>query len=134
EIEKFSVQNGDFKEKNLISSRVWSKYLPVLDSLAGMLLVLMIFAGGTMVIRGSLTIGELVTFNSLLWALNNPMRMAGWLANDVQRFIASARKIQALLQTEPEIENGSRAKVPQHIKGISFSNVHFRYEDGQVLE
>lgn len=135
EIEKFLVQNGDFKEKNLISSRIWSKYLPVLDSLAGMLLVLMIFAGGTMVIQGSLTIGELVTFNSLLWALNNPMRMAGWLANDVQRFIASARKIQALLQTEPEIVNSPQAKVPQNLNGhVSFSNVSFSYGDEKVLE
>ncbi|GAA3334540.1 hypothetical protein GCM10020331_102890 [Ectobacillus funiculus] len=70
----------------------------------------MIFAGGIMVIRSSLTIGELVMFNSLIWALNNPMRMAGWLINDVQRFIASAEKIEDLMNTEPQIVNPANSK------------------------
>jgi ATP-binding cassette subfamily B protein len=135
ETEKFSVQNKEFKEKNIISARVWEKYLPVLDSLAGVFSVAMIFAGGFMVIKGSITIGQLVTFNSLLWALNNPMRMAGWLINDVQRFIASAEKVEELLNTESKIKNQNIRYNVKNIMGVvEFDHVSFSYGDEPVLE
>ncbi|PLT28796.1 ABC transporter ATP-binding protein [Peribacillus deserti] len=136
EIQKFSAENGAFKEKNLKSAKIWEKYLPILDSLAGVLTVVMILAGGIMVIRGSLTFGELVMFNSLIWALNNPMRMAGWLINDVQRFIASAEKVEELLKTEPKITNhrSAAAKVKNFNGVVEFDHVNFSYGDGPVLK
>jgi ATP-binding cassette, subfamily B, multidrug efflux pump len=134
EIDKFSVENEAFKKKSLDSAKVWEKYLPVLDSLAGVLTVVMILVGGIMVINGSLTFGELVTFNSLIWALNNPMRMAGWLINDVQRFIASAEKVEDLLNTQPEITNeATRANIRQMNGVVEFNHVYFSYGDEQVL-
>ncbi|NHC40518.1 ABC transporter ATP-binding protein [Bacillus sp. MM2020_1] len=135
EIEKFSVENAAFKEKNLHSARVWEKYLPVLDSLAGVLTVVMIVVGGIMVINDSISLGELVTFNSLIWALNNPMRMAGWLINDVQRFIASAEKVEELLNEEPKITNAVNKKNVENFKGIvDFKQVSFSYGEESVLK
>jgi ATP-binding cassette subfamily B protein len=135
EIDKFSIQNKEFKDKNLISARVWEKYLPVLDSLAGVFSVVMIFVGGFMVIKGSITIGQLVTFNSLLWALNNPMRMAGWLINDVQRFIASAEKVEDLLNTKSRITNDSNRYNLKNFNGVvEIDHVSFNYGDEPVLE
>jgi ATP-binding cassette, subfamily B, multidrug efflux pump len=135
EIEKFTVENKAFKARNLNSAKVWEKYLPILDSLAGVLTVVMILAGGFMVISGSLTIGELVMFNSLIWAINNPMRMAGWLINDVQRFIASAEKVEDLLLTNSQITNGSeKSSMPESIGNVEFEHVYFSYGEGMVLE
>ncbi|SDM43489.1 ABC transporter ATP-binding protein [Bacillus sp. OK048] len=135
EIEKFSIENEAFKDRNLQSAKIWEKYLPVLDSLAGVLTVVMILVGGIMVTNGSLTIGELVTFNSLIWALNNPMRMAGWLINDVQRFIASAEKVEDLLLTESEIINGlEQNNIHDAEATVEFDHVYFSYGDGTVLE
>jgi ATP-binding cassette, subfamily B, multidrug efflux pump len=135
EIEKFTAENEAFKVKNLQSAKVWEKYLPVLDSLAGVLTVVMILVGGIMVIRGSLSFGELVTFNSLIWALTNPMRMAGWLINDVQRFIASAEKVEDLLNTKPKITNQVEIINIKDFKGIvEFDHVHFSYGEGPVLK
>ncbi len=134
EIDKFSVENQSFKDKNLNSAKIWEKYLPVLDTLAGFLTVLMILVGGMMVIGGSLTIGELVVFNSLIWALNNPMRMAGWLINDVQRFIASAEKIQELLKEKSHIVTPNQPKATSASSSlVEFKDVCFGYGDEQVL-
>jgi ATP-binding cassette, subfamily B, multidrug efflux pump len=135
EIDKFTVENKAFKEKNLTSAKVWEKYLPILDSLAGVLTVVMILAGGFMVIRGSLTMGELVMFNSLIWAINNPMRMAGWLINDVQRFIASAEKVEDLLLTNSQILNEQvKNNMPERMGTVEFNHVYFSYGEGMVLE
>ncbi|MGG5252703.1 ABC transporter ATP-binding protein [Neobacillus sp. SM06] len=135
EIEKFSAENEAFKEKNILSAHVWERFLPILDSLAGVLSVVMIVVGGIMVINGSLTLGQLVTFNSLLWALNNPMRMAGWLINDVQRFIASAEKVEDLLNAQSKITNREMPSNVKNFRGIvEFDHVFFSYGDGAVLE
>lgn len=134
EIYKFSRENEAFKDRNLDATKIWEKYLPVLDSLAGVLSVVVIIAGGIMVVNDSLTLGELVTFNSFIWALNGPMRMAGWLINDVQRFAACAEKIMSMLQREPRITNPEIPAKKERILGrVEFKNVGFNYHDSKVL-
>ena len=87
EIDKFKAYNQDFKTRNMASAEVSRTYLPWLDGLAGSLNVIALVLGGIFVINGDMTLGDLVAFNGYLWMLNNPMRMSGWLINDVQRFL-----------------------------------------------
>lgn len=134
EIYKFSRENDGFKEKNLNAVKIWEKYLPVLDSLAGILSVVIIVVGGILVINGKLTLGQLVTFNGFVWAMNGPMRMMGWLINDTQRFAASAEKIMLLLEREPKIENPEKPLQKVKLAGlVEFRNVCFGYGDEKVL-
>ena len=49
EIYKFSRENAGFKECNIQAAKIWEKYLPVMDSVAGLLTVIAILAGGIMV-------------------------------------------------------------------------------------
>ena len=134
EIYKFSRENAGFKECNIQAAKIWEKYLPVMDSVAGLLTVIAILAGGIMVITKNITLGELVTFNSFLWALNNPMRMIGWLVNDTQRFATSAEKVMMLLNREPRIKSKDGA-VAEKLEGrVEFRNVCFGYGKEPVLK
>ncbi|GKU23381.1 ABC transporter ATP-binding protein [Clostridium folliculivorans] len=134
EIEKFSEANEDYKFKNLKSAKVWEKYLPVLDSLAGVLSVIMMLIGGIMVVNGTMTMGDLVVFNGFIWALNNPMRMAGWLINDFERYVASTYKIRDLLNAEVKIKSQKEKQTVDGIRGdIKFENVSFSYENEEIL-
>lgn len=135
EIYKFSRENEGFRDRNKDAAKIWEKYLPLLDSMAGVLSVTIILVGGIMVISDKITIGQLVTFNSFIWALNNPMRMAGWLINDTQRFAASAEKIMVLLDREPKIRNPEECNVADKPKGkVQFRNVSFKYGNETVLK
>lgn len=131
EVEKFQKQNLDFREKNLISARVWAKYLPVLDSLSGVLGVLVLLIGGLFVINGRMDIPQLVVFNGFLWMLSVPMRMFGWLLNDLQRCRASLEKIKEMLDVTPKIplvHVQDSEVVP--VKGfVEFKDVSFHFED-----
>ena len=129
EIEKFDHHNDDFKQKNLASADVTRKYMPWLEGFAGSLNVITLVLGGYLVIKGSISIGELVAFNSYLWMLNNPMRMSGWLLNDVQRFQAACIKIRDLLTTQSRIPVGAHDELPA-IKGqVEFDHVSFKFAD-----
>ncbi|WP_253203396.1 ABC transporter ATP-binding protein [Clostridium estertheticum] len=135
EIGKFGKENDEFRKRNIDSAKVWGKYLPIIDSLSISLNIVIILVGGIMVINQNITIGNLVTFNAMIFTINNPMRMAGWLINDIQRFSASGEKIIELMNTKPKIKNSENQVEEDRIKGnIEFKNVNFNYGDEEVLE
>jgi len=135
EIEKFDVENNFYKEANMDTVDVIQKYLPTLEFITSLLTVIMVLVGGLLVIQGQLTFGELMVFNGMLWALNNPMRSAGYLINDIQRFIASSAKIRELLETEAKIKNTSPSEDANRIKGdVEFEKVSFSFEDTDALK
>ncbi len=134
EIDKFTTENKNYKNKNLDTIKVTKKYIPKLEFLSNSLSVVMILVGGILVAMEKITFGELVIFNSLLWALNNPMRMSGYLINDTQRFIASSAKIIDLLNTESTIVNKDSVLNINKFKGnIEFRNVSLSLEGRKVI-
>jgi ATP-binding cassette, subfamily B, multidrug efflux pump len=135
ETEKFLKANEDFRKSNIASSKVWEKYLPVIETTANLLPVVMLVAGGIMVIRKSLSFGEFVTFNSFIFALNNPMKISGWLINDVERFRASAGKIIDLVEAKSKISNAKEVVGEEKIRGqVEFKNVSFKYGEEWILK
>lgn len=134
EIEKFMEQNLNYKAKNLDTNNVVGKFIPPLEFLSNSLSIVMILAGGFLVINKSMSLGDLVVFNGLIWALYLPMRMAGQLINDSERFIASSIKIRELLNTETNIKSKDTAINLNRIKGhVVFDNVSFNYGEDKAL-
>lgn len=135
EIDKFNLENKNYKERNLDTIKVTRKYIPKLELLSNSLSVVMILVGGILVATNKITFGELIIFNSLLWALNNPMRMCGYLINDTQRFIASSEKIIELLKTESSIKNNEETINLNKFKGnIRFENVSLDIDGRRVIK
>lgn len=135
EISKFEERNKGYMDANMDLADVTQKYMPMLNALSNMFTIVMILVGGILVINNKLTIGELVMFNGLIWAINNPMNMVGWLINDAQRFIAAARKIRILINEETKIKNPIDGIKPDRLKGeIEFRNVNFEYDYEPVLK
>lgn len=134
EIDKFNIENKNYRDRNLDTIKVTRKYIPKLEFLSNSLSVVMILVGGVLVVTNKITLGELVIFNSLLWALNNPMRMCGYLINDTQRFIASSAKIIELLRTESNIKNNEETINLNKFRGdISFKNVSLDIDGRRVI-
>lgn len=144
EIRKFDAENEAYMNRNIEASKVWQKYLPTIEFLSNFLKVLVLLLGGLFIINGSLTLGLMVTFTGLIDRVNGPMRMLGWLINDMQRFNASAQKIEQMQLEEPEITNdgfkltdADMAAIGKDRKvvngGIEFRDVNFAYRDAPVL-
>ncbi|QUI22956.1 ABC transporter ATP-binding protein [Vallitalea pronyensis] len=137
ETEKFTKENEAYKEKMILAASVWEKYLPIMEFFSKSMFIVVILVGGLLVINDNLSYGELVTLNTVIWRVNMPLQMAGWLINDTQRFIASAEKIQGLIDTKPVIKNEgvvlNEEDFPLNGK-IEFKNVSFKYKDEPVLK
>lgn len=130
EIEKFNAENDKYMDAQIAATDVWKRYLPSFEILAHLLTVILIIAGGYMVISKNLTLGELVRINGYLWMLNTPLRMAGWWVNDTQNAITSIEKIYDTYTEEPSIHNPKKIISTGKIQGlVEFRDVSFQAED-----
>lgn len=134
EISKFDRENDGFREAELAATAIWAKYIPVFEFLSTILMVILMLAGGIMVIHNEMTLGNLVTINGFLWMLTNPLRMSGWLLNDIQRFITSLEKIYTTISAEPEIRKPCKAIVKKRLDGnVDFNHVNYYAYDDVIL-
>ena len=130
ETEKFDEHNEDYMQRNMAQAYNSRKYMPWLDGLGFSLQLITLGLGGFLVIKGYMTLGNLVAFNSYLWMIDGPVRQSGWLINDWQRFNASCIKIRKLLTSKSRIQEKPDAKAPHRILGdIDFKHVSFAFPD-----
>lgn len=131
EIEKFDKQSLGLLERQMETARVSAKYMPFMDFLTAGATTLILWYGGMQVVRGNLTLGSLLAFNSYLMRLISSVRMTGWIMNMTQNAIAAADRIFEILDTHPEVHIKDGAKVLKDCKGaVEFRNVSFAYNDG----
>ena len=135
EIEKFEKENDSYREAELGATKIWKKYVPIFEFLANVLSIILYLVGGIMAVNGDMTLGKLVTASGYLWMLNMPLRQAGWLANDYERFVASVEKIYSTVIVEPSIIEPENAITTKRFKGdIIFSHVSYNMDDEVILK
>ncbi|BCN30181.1 ABC transporter ATP-binding protein [Anaeromicropila herbilytica] len=134
EISKFNKENDAYRDSELNAAAIWKKYVPIFEFLSSSLTFILYLVGGIMVIKGYITIGKLVTVSGYLWMLNNPLRMAGWLANDYQRFVTSVEKIYSTINIEPNIKEPKNAVEKKKLNGeVEFRHVSYLADDDVIL-
>lgn len=135
EIEKFQKENKGYRDSEVEATDVWVKYVPLFEFLSSTLVFILMILGGIMCIKGDMSLGDLVMINSYLWMLNNPLRMAGWLVNDVFRFSTSVDKIYATISEEPDIMTPRYPEDVMRITGgVEFKNVSYNLHDDVILK
>ena len=71
----------------------------------GFAFLTVLWAGGAMVVRGELSVGELVQFNAYLAQLTWPILGLGWVMALYQRGLTSLRRLFELLDEKPAIRD-----------------------------
>lgn len=135
ELEKFDRENDGYRDAQLNAALIWMKYIPMFEILSQCLTIILMIMGGFMVIDGEMTIGNMVTVNGYLWMLNSPLRQAGWIINDLQRFLTAIEKIYKVYTTEPDIKQPEHVVEKRKLKGsVTFDHVNYYTNDDTVLK
>lgn len=135
ELEKFDHENDGYRDAQLNAASIWMKYIPMFEILSQCLTIILMIMGGFMVIDGEMTIGNMVTVNGYLWMLNSPLRQAGWIINDLQRFLTAIEKIYKVYTTEPDIKQPEHVVEKRKLKGsVTFEHVNYYTNDDTVLK
>lgn len=91
--------------------------------------IIVLWIGSTQVLNGSISFGELLTFNALLAYFLDPIENIINLQPTVQTALVAAERLSEILDLELEKSDQEDKKIkPQSLKGnIEFKNVDFRY-------
>jgi ATP-binding cassette subfamily B protein len=131
EIGRFDGENDDVYDTSMKLARVAALIMPLIVFLASVSTVLILWLGGQLVIKGELTLGELVAFNAYLLQLINPMRQMGMLATMLGEARVSGERIFEILDARSEVQNAPGATEMGTIEGqVSFHDVSFSYLGG----
>jgi ATP-binding cassette subfamily B protein len=119
-------------DRALASARLRANFLPLVDFLPALALVIILGYGGHLVLQGQLQIGDLVAFNSYILYLLWPLRLVGMLVAQAARSSAAAGRIHELLVTDAAVADPARpSALPPNGGGeLAFEGVSFAYGQG----
>ncbi|MCB0976962.1 MAG: ABC transporter ATP-binding protein [Acidimicrobiales bacterium] len=125
---RLTVEADDLYEASMDGAKVRARYVPGLETLPNIGLILVLGYGGHQVMAGHLALGALVAFNAYVVLLVWPLRMLGWLVAMAQRAAASAQRVHEVLATDPEVvDPANPSALPPSGGSVDFEGVHFSY-------
>lgn len=134
---RFHAMNAEYMDRNLHLVRVQGAFHPIMGLLTGIATIVVLWVGGTEVMRGAISVGDFVAFMFYLNLLTWPMIALGWVVNLVQRGEASMGRLNRILDTAPAIRTGVGRAPEEGIRGtVEFRGVSFRHPgtDRDVLQ
>ena len=93
ELAEFEELNRDYIAQNIRLVRIQGLFMPLLEALIGFTFLMVLWVGGRQVLRGRITLGSFVMFNTYMGMLVWPMIALGWVVNLMQRGTASLDRI-----------------------------------------
>lgn len=134
EIARFDEQNGQWFNLSAKSAQMQAINLPLLFLIANLGTVAIILYGGSQVINGQLTIGQIIAFITYLGQLIDPVRRLGMIIPAVAIAGSSAERIFDTLDTVSEVRDAPNAVPIGKLYGeVRFESVSFSYGAKQVL-
>ncbi|MFH0921482.1 MAG: ABC transporter ATP-binding protein [Fibrobacterota bacterium] len=105
----FLDANNKYYTTHMSLARMSGFIWPLFGFVASLSTLAILYFGGHAVMRGDLTIGNLVALNLFVLMLAWPLIALGWVANMIQRGTASLRRIRNFLAQPVEEEQGGNA-------------------------
>ncbi|ERI91972.1 ABC transporter, ATP-binding protein [Clostridiales bacterium oral taxon 876 str. F0540] len=133
EIEKYEKENVKYRDLTFKLIKLLSTYWSLSDLLCMTQIGLVLMSGIYFAVKGEITLGTLVVFNTYEGMLLWPIRQLGRILSDMGKMTVSLGRITNILEIPEEKEYGKALK-PEIQGEITFENVTFEYEkDSEVL-
>ncbi|PGT15303.1 ABC transporter transmembrane domain-containing protein [Bacillus cereus] len=133
DLQAFRKKSEDVVHKNMLVARIDSLFDPTISLIVGFSFLIAICYGSLLVVRGELTVGELVTFTTYLGTLVWPMLAFGWLFNIMERGRASYDRVEKILSQTSDVVNKENAIHTIASGDVSFAVDSFSYKKNEQL-
>ena len=131
EISRFTKENYSNFRAQMKASQLMAALTPVIELVAAIGVVIIIWYGGMEVIEGAITSGALIAFLIYVVNLANPVKRLSRVYGNIQRALAAAERVFEVLDTKSDIEEmPGAASLPPITGQVSFKDVTFAYNPG----
>ena len=130
EHQRFGAMSTEYVNRNMRLARLYGLMNPSFTVLAGLGAATVLGVGGSLVLRGAMSVGAFVAFGFYLSNLTWPLIALGWVTNLFQRGSASMGRLNELFAERAAIASPTGPVALPQTKGgraIEFRNVSFAY-------
>jgi len=125
---KFVHDNQKFYRDSIRGIRLRQLAQVVVDFVTGFGIALVLWFGGNMVVRGTITSGDFASIIVAIYMMFSPLKKIGEAYGDLQECMASVERVGSLFDAMEEEQGGQ--KVSGFQGSIRFENVTFKYPEG----
>lgn len=132
EINKFAIKSEDYRVNHVETANIWARFFPMMELISNLSLAALLAVGGYYVINGSMELGELVAFFTLIWYIIGPMWGLGFHINVYTQFKASGERVNEILNHYIHVKESETAVSLEanNVRGdVRFEDVSFSYTD-----
>ncbi|HJS58264.1 MAG TPA: ABC transporter ATP-binding protein [Vicinamibacteria bacterium] len=130
---RFAEANREFLRRNQRLIRLFGSLYPGIQLLMGLGVITVLWLGGSMVVRGTISLGEFVAFSTYLTMLHWPMIALGWVVNIFERGEASMGRLVEILDAPTEIDDRAAGEAFAIRGDVEFRSLSFGYDGTPVL-
>ena len=139
EFEKYRANKflSELKEKSQKIQTVFVRMSPIMETLTGIMIAVLIFYSGLLMSRGELEINNFFSFLAAMMLAYQPVRSLSTLNLVSNQGLSAASRILPIIDQKSKIKDKSDAhKLEIKNANIKFSNVNFAYDaqNGQTLD
>ena len=127
ETERFRELNRRYIAANVGLARTRGVLWPLLQFMYGLATLLLLLLGGGAVIRGTLTIGELLQFAAIVGILTFPVLSLGWVSSLIQQGVSAMERIRAILDHRVAARPAHPLPVPAGPLAMTAHDVSYRF-------
>jgi subfamily B ATP-binding cassette protein MsbA len=135
EIEKFKGETEKSFNISMRAVQILATQNPVVALLQTIAVVAIVWYGGTEIIKGGLTLPQLISFATALAIMTDPGNTLSKAYSIIQQGMASTKRIFEVADIQPSIQDEKDALPLGRIKGeVQFQDVSFAYGQEEVLK
>ena len=132
ENERATYDIKNLKEKAIKMTEIFQRNTPVMETLTGIMIGILIFYAGILIQNDELEVNNFFSFLAAMMLAYQPVRSLAGLNIAINQGISAGKRVLPIIDRESEIKDN--LKLPQLIvnKGnIEFKDVNFAYEDDE---
>ena len=130
ELKKFRTANDSFKTSKRAFHRAMGRFNASMEFFLCILSVVVIAAGGLLIMRGQMDTVDLITFSLYITTFVNPIRKLSNFAELFANGTAGLSRFIELMRTEPNLRDAPNAQVLGKVRGqVDVDHVSFAYQD-----
>ena len=137
EINKADEYLAQLKNKNKKIQTVFVRLSPIMETLTGLMIAVLIFYSGKLMARGEVDINNFFSFLAAMMLAYQPVRALSTLNMVINQGLSAASRIIPIIDQKNTIKNSTTA-TPLTIEDskINFNNINFSYEvnEGPTLQ
>ncbi len=129
ENERASVDIKDLKDKTIKMDEIFQRNTPIMETLTGFMIAILIFYSGVLIKNGELEINNFFSFLAAMMLAYQPVRALAGLNIAINQGLSASKRVLPIIDRKSDIEDNHNATdLKINEANIKFKDIDFSYE------